>query len=219
MQSDYIFTPTTALNPANIRNIIFDMGNVIIDIDPPRTALMLSEMSGLSVDEIRGRIRQADLFHRYEGGFINDDEFRDICREILEKNLSDEQLNAAWHALLDELLPERLALLQSLSSRYNLYLLSNTNNIHLSEIDRRCRLLMGVPYATLFEKMFLSFELNLMKPTLALYEHVLTDSGVKPEETVFLDDVAENLTPAQSLGIYTIQVQRPTTILEYLKEW
>lgn len=202
-----------------IKNIIFDMGNVIIDIDPPRTARKLAELSGLSVEDIRLRIRQADLFHRYEGGHISDDTFRQTCREILEVPLSDAQLDAAWHDLLEELLPERLRLLQDLGQRFDIYLLSNTNNIHLSEIDRRCRGLIGVPYASLFKQMFLSFELNMMKPNPALYTHVLDTAGIHAHESVFLDDVAENLEPARHLGIQTIQVVRPTSILDYLAGW
>jgi glucose-1-phosphatase len=207
------------MTPQGIKNIIFDMGNVIIDIDPPRTANKLSILTGLAVEDIRQRIKAADLFHQYEGGHINDDTFREVCREILQTPLSDAQLDEAWHDLLEELLPERLRLIQALGERYNIYLLSNTNNIHLTEIDRRCRQLIGLPYASLFKQLFLSFEINLMKPNIALYEHVLAVSGMVPAESVFLDDVAENLEPARQLGMHTIQVVRPTSILEYLANW
>jgi epoxide hydrolase-like predicted phosphatase len=142
-------------------------------------------------------------------------------REILNfPDLSDEAIDTAWNSLLLDLPPERVELLRRLATRYRLFLLSNTSSIHITQVNKILEASTGVgQLEDLFETVFLSYEMGLMKPDIRIYQQVLDKAGLKAEETLFLDDNADNIRSAAQLGIETIHVQKPVTILEYLKDY
>ncbi len=206
---------------SKIKNIIFDLGDVILNIDVPIASRSFATLSGREQEEILHIFKENALFRQFETGQLDEKGFRNYVREILDfSDLSDEAIDTAWNSLLLDLPPERVELLQKLSKNYRLFLLSNTSSIHITEVNKILKASTGIEKLDdLFETVFLSYEMGLMKPDPRIYQQVLEQAGLNAEETLFLDDNPDNITAASKLGIDTILVQKPSTILEYLKDY
>ncbi|MCF2488693.1 HAD family phosphatase [Dyadobacter sp. CY347] len=206
---------------SKIKNIIFDLGDVILNIDVPVASKSFAELSGREQAEILELFSKNALFRQFETGELDEAGFRNYVREILEfSDLSDEAIDTAWNSLLLDLPPERVELLQKLSKNYRLFLLSNTSSIHITQVNKILEASTGIKKLDeLFEIVFLSYEMGLMKPDPRIYQKVLEQAGLEAEETLFLDDNRDNIEAASKLGIDTIHVQKPVTILEYLKDY
>jgi len=204
-----------------IRNIIFDLGDVILNIDVPIASKSFADLSGREQHEILTIFKESEIFRHFETGLMDEPTFRNYVREILNfPDLSDEAIDTAWNSLLLDLPPERVELLKKLATKYRLFLLSNTSSIHITQVNKILEASTGIEkLEDLFEIVFLSYEMGLMKPDPRIYEEVLAKAGLKAAETLFLDDNADNIRSASQLGIETIHVQKPVTILEYLKDY
>ncbi|CAG5067921.1 Alpha-D-glucose 1-phosphate phosphatase YihX [Dyadobacter sp. CECT 9623] len=204
-----------------IKNIIFDLGDVILNIDVPVASQSFAELSGREQSEILAIFNENEIFRQFETGSMDEAGFRNFIREILEfDDLSDEAIDTAWNSLLLDLPPERVELLKNLGTQYRLFLLSNTSSIHITQVNKILEASTGVKkLQDLFETVFLSYEMGVMKPDPLIYQKVLAQAGIKADETLFLDDNYDNIQAAAKLGIEVIHVQKPTTILEYLKDY
>lgn len=204
-----------------IKNIIFDLGDVILNIDVPIASKSFAELSGREQAEILTIFKESEIFRHFETGLMDEPSFRNYVRKILDfPDLSDDAIDTAWNSLLLDLPPERVELLKTLATKYRLFLLSNTSSIHITQVNKILEASTGVEkLEDLFEIVFLSYEMGLMKPDTRIYQEVLDRAGLKAEETLFLDDNADNIRGAAQLGIETIHVQKPVTILEYLKDY
>lgn len=204
-----------------IKNIIFDLGDVILNIDVPVASLSFSKLSGREQQEILDLFKEKDLFRQFETGTLDENGFRNYIRELLVfPDWTDDMIDTAWNSLLLDLPPERVELLKNLRTKYRLFLLSNTSSIHIAQVNKILEAATGVKKLDdLFDKVYLSYEMGLMKPDPAIYHQVLEEQGLVAEETLFLDDNTDNVKAAATLGIATIHVCKPTTILEYLKDY
>lgn len=204
-----------------IKNIIFDLGDVILNIDVPVASLSFAELSGKQQEEILTLFKENDLFRQFETGSLNEAGFRDLIRQLLDSpDWTDEMIDTAWNSLLLDLPPERVELLKKLGEKYRLFLLSNTSSIHITKVNKILEAATGVKKLDdLFEKVFLSYEMGLMKPDPKIYQDLLDEAGLVAEETLFLDDNLDNIKGAATLGIETIHVQKPVTIVEYLEDY
>ncbi len=202
-----------------IKNIIFDLGDVIINIDPPRTYQAFADLKGITLEETYKIVDDNAFFDKYDKGHFSDQGFIDYVREKLEVSNSDQEIVAAWNALLLDMPKERIERIQELSKKYTIYLLSNTCSLHIIEVNNILYKSAGVKdLKDLFTTAYFSFDLGLRKPDKTIYIKVLDDANIKADETLFLDDNLQNIEAAQSLGIHCIHVQKPTTMLEYLKD-
>ncbi|MCF0053472.1 HAD family phosphatase [Dyadobacter sp. LJ53] len=206
---------------SKIKNIIFDLGDVILNIDVPVASKSFAELSGREQAEILELFSKNALFRQFETGELDEAGFRNYVRKILDfSDLSDEAIDTAWNSLLLDLPPERVELLQNLAKNYRLFLLSNTSSIHITQVNKILEASTGIKRLDdLFETVFLSYEMGLMKPDPKIYQKVLEQAGLEAAETLFLDDNLANIEAASKLGIDTIHVQKPVTILEYLKDY
>lgn len=204
-----------------IKNIIFDLGDVIINIDVPRAAQSFATLSGLDLKEVLDIFQQNELFRQFETGRLDATAFRGYVRQILRnEGWADGDLDKAWNSLLLDIPPQRIEMLQKLAKKYRLFLLSNTSSIHIAKVNEILHETSGVARLDdLFEKIYLSYEMGIMKPDTEIYERVLEDAGLVAEETLFLDDNADNIAAAGTLGIKTIHVQKPLTMLDYLPDY
>jgi len=201
------------LAPAGIKNIIFDLGGVIINLSVEKTHQAFGALSGMSVEEIKSIVHQGAYFHDYERGLISDAEFRMHLRQSLNLQVSDAQLDAAWNAMLLDIPMERIDLLVRLKEKFSIYLLSNTNNIHLQSFNGIVQNLTGQSAIdNYFHRTYYSHLLKLSKPDVAIYNHVLLQNSLEPESTIFLDDNKDNLIGANKAGIKTFHVQYPDQI-------
>ena len=201
------------------KNLIFDLGGVLLNIDLPRTGRAFATLAGRDDDWLREQFSFFALAHPFETGQWTEAQFFDFVRQTLnlpqsDHRVTDAQITDAWNALLLDFPPAHLALLQELKSRYRTFLLSNTNPLHMRAVDDILRRDTGHPrLATLFEKMHLSYEMGLWKPDPAIYARVLADHGLLAHETVFFDDNLANVESARQLGIYAVHIQPSLPLL------
>ncbi len=199
----------------NIKNIIFDLGGVILDIDFKRTEKSFVDLGITNFSELFGLGHAASFFKEHEAGRITDDEFLDSLRKLANHSLTGDAVQKAWNALLISFPIERIELLKKLKDRYRLFLLSNTNAIHLAAFRKIYHETFNNGYFDdLFEKVYYSHEIRLRKPDKEIYEYVLKDSHLDPSETVFIDDAIVNVEAAKESGMNAIHIKPGKTILD-----
>ncbi len=186
-----------------IKNIIFDFGDVFVNLDKNYVPKQLDRYS---VDE-PGRTALDQLNKLYEVGSISTQEFLNSLHEAIPQ-LSPVQLKNIWNGMLLDIPAYRLDFMVSLSRKrtYKTFLLSNTNELHIENIKKN----MGADFETFknaFDGFYLSHEIGLRKPNSDIYEFVLNENNIKANETLFIDDTAENTDAAQKLGIKTWHIQ------------
>lgn len=198
----------------NLKNIIFDFGAVLVDLDKHRC---IEAFRNIGADDIAGYVdecRQEDLFHDLEVGNIGIGEF---CDEVRRKcpgcKATDDAICEAWNALLAGIPKWRLMRLLMLKKDYRLFLLSNTNPIHWHKAVADYFPLNGLGVDDYFEKTYLSYKMHLLKPDREIFEAVLADAGIKAEETLFIDDSDANCEAARQLGIKAYNPKKKRTPL------
>ncbi len=198
--------------------VIFDFGNVIINIEFQRIYQTFAKFTSKSPECIEKKINEEQIFKRYESGQFSDEEFREVIRQTLGFPLSDIEIDTAWNAILLDIPIERLEVINKIRQKYPVYLLSNTNNIHIQASNNYLKKVYGINNLDqVFDKLFLSYEMFLWKPDPEIYHSVLRQINLLPEEVLFLDDNFANIESAKALGIQTILVEPPTSITEYCK--
>jgi glucose-1-phosphatase len=192
----------------SVKNIIFDLGGVIINIEPLN---ILKDMEPEREQRFRSgfkRLSEQAVFDNFEIGQLSEKEFRQkVCREIKE-DLSDNEFDRIWNRLLLDYPAKNIQIIQALKKSHRLFLLSNTNSIHYRAYAPQLEKTHGVSFSDLFEKVWLSHELGCRKPDEKIYNHVLEDANIKAEETLFADDTLSNLQAAEKLHIKTLHVER-----------
>ena len=203
----------------NIKNIIFDYGNVIFLLDFQQLKEGWNRIAISGPDAFFSHGVQHPIFDQFDKGHISENEFRDFIREKSGKaDLTDEEIDAAWNSLLLGVANGTHEVLAELKQKYRTFLLSNINPIHYNYIMNYLKTEFGFENNDhLFEKTYYSHFVGLRKPDKAIFEKVLSENGLKAEETLFIDDIAENLEPAKALGIQTYLMKAPDTIQEFIK--
>ena len=185
-----------------IRNIVFDLGGVLVDLDFKAAINGLQEAGFANVKEQLLAFDRGGIFQKFEVGEITADEFRAAIRENSTVTLTDEEVDGLWNAMLLEIPREKLELILELRGKYMVYLLSNTNSIHWDYVCKNAFNYRGFRVEDYFEETFLSYEMHLAKPDKAIFEKVLHDANLLPEETLFIDDSEANCKAAQEVGIH-----------------
>ena len=182
-----------------IKNIIFDFGDIFINLDKMGT---YTAMAKLGVNEITEDM--ISVYYQYEKGLISTEEFIEFYQQKFPE-IKREDLILAWNAILLDFPAERLAFLKNLqaSKKYRLFLLSNTNDLHISWVQNNWGIPLYEEFKSCFEQFFLSYEIHFRKPDTNIYEFVLQENNLQVSETLFVDDLKENTASAQELGIHT----------------
>ncbi|MBK9248239.1 MAG: HAD family phosphatase [Ignavibacteria bacterium] len=184
-----------------IKTIIFDLGGVLYNINHFRTRAALAALAA-DPDSVNLSLEaQADVFSKYEAGKLTSDEFRDSLRASYGMTASDEQIDNAWNAMLGGVIPQSIELIRSLRNRFNVYLLSNINDIHFKAIESECAALFST-----FDECYFSYLIGMRKPDREIYEYVLSNTNSLPEQSLFIDDAPQNIRGAQEAGIATYHV-------------
>jgi putative hydrolase of the HAD superfamily len=204
-----------AIDLKPFKNIIFDLGGVILNIDYNLSVEAFKKLGLNNFSEHFSQAQQKQLFDLYEKGQISSDEFRVALKKELGASVSHAQIDDAWNALLQDLPVERLHLLQRLKNTHRTFLLSNTNEIHILEFEKYLQSTFGLPnLASHFEKLYLSYKVGMRKPDAEIFELVLQENQLHPKETLFIDDSIQHIESAQSIGIQTYWLQKPETIVD-----
>ena len=200
---------------SSTKNIIFDLGGVLLNIDYSLTQKAFQEIGITDFDALYSQLHQSKIFDDFEKGILSAAEFRTALRDISGQNLKDNQIDLAWNAMLLDLPKQRLDLLEKLAKRYRLFLLSNTNEIHIAAFSKYLEKTFGRPdLSTFFEKEYYSYEMKMRKPDVEIYHFVLNEQQLVPQETVFIDDLFHNANGAKKAGLKTIHLENPKTILD-----
>lgn len=182
-----------------IHNIIFDWGGVLIDLDTERCIQAFTQL-GADVKKFLTGTNELGIFSAYESGELDTSGFHDKIRLIIDKPISDEKIDKAWNTQLKSIPTEKLELLLRLKSHYNLYLLSNTNELHW-QCGIKAFCYKGYEVKDYFKQIFLSYRMHLAKPDPQIFLTVLKEADINAEETLFIDDSPVNCKAAESVGI------------------
>lgn len=193
------------INPANkYKNIIFDLGGVLLNIDYSLVTKAFLALGLTDFDKLYSKAQQTKLFDLYEKGQISSEAFRNHVKTCFSTPIDDNTIDKAWNAMLLDLPPERLHLLQQLKTKHRIFLLSNTNDIHIQYINNYLQETFGIDdLSGYFEKVYLSYEVGMRKPDAEIFELVLSENNLDPNETLFIDDSIQHIESAKKLGIHT----------------
>ncbi|HEY0222143.1 MAG TPA: HAD family phosphatase [Lactovum miscens] len=197
-----------------IKAIIFDLGGVIIDLDQESEIRYFVEQGIPDYENIFSQKNMTNFFKEQEVGDISEPEFYEGFRKLTNVRLSDEKIEEGWNKILTDFLSERIMYLEELSKRYPIYLFSNTNTIHTREFEKRCLGQFGRPLSSYFRELFYSQELGLRKPEREAFIKVIELAGLDVKTTVFIDDNRDNIEGTISVGLQTMHLTSPTTILD-----
>ncbi len=188
----------------NIKNIIFDMGGVLVGLDPHRCIEAFGKIGCARIAAYVEEHRTEDLFYDIETGRTTQKQFCDEVRRIACADVADAEIVWAWNQLLTGIDDPKKARLIELGQTHRLYLLSNTNIMHWEKCRDDFFPYMGHTADDYFKQTFLSYEMHKSKPDTAIFEQALHEAGINAAETVFIDDSADNCSAARQLGINTI---------------
>src|SRR5687768_17250564 len=198
----------------NIKNIIFDLGGVILNIDFKKTNDAFHLLGLKDFGKHINQFHITDLFLNYETGQIDDIQFIDSVAKLNDKPMAKDKIVEAWNALLLDFPKERIDLLKKIKSQYRTFLLSNTNSIHLKEFRERLHNEQGVYLEDLFERAYYSHVVKLRKPNADIFELVLKENNLEPSETLFIDDTESNFEEAKNLGIQIFHLKPGMSITD-----
>jgi glucose-1-phosphatase len=191
----------------NIKNIIFDLGNVILNIDYDAPVQAFRQLGITNFETIFSKAAQTNLADDIETGKISDADFINHLLQLCNTGTTQQQVIDAWNAIIINFPLRRLQILQQLQLHYNMYLLSNTNSIHEQCYNKL--LFSTVGYNSLsifFDKIYLSHQIGLRKPDVKAWQLILNEHQLKPEETLFLDDSPQHIAAATTLSLQCIHV-------------
>lgn len=188
----------------------FDMGHVIIDFEWPTVCEGFYRRAGIEKDSFAPVLKHLGSLG-YETGKVGTVEFLAEMNKVLSTDIADHEFEELWNATFREN-SEMAELLQHLKDYYSLYLLSNTNESHYGFIQR------NFDVARHFKELILSYEIGSAKPDLAIYEEVISRSGIAPGRCVFVDDLKENVNAARQVGLQAILFTTPSALKQDLRE-
>ena len=205
----------------NIKNIIFDYGNVIFTLDFKRSRDAWAALGITDPDAFYSHQRQDKIFTEFESGAATSEQFRAYIRLVLNHpDLTDDQIDHAWNSLLVGVSDGNHELLLKLKLHYRTFLLSNINPIHYDYIMDYLKRDFGFESNDhLFEKAYYSHLMGKRKPNADIFEQVLTENNLAPAETLFIDDNPQNIEAAKKLGIQTYLMTAPDSIQDYFRTW
>lgn len=203
---------TVDLGMSSIKNIIFDLGGIFLNIDFSKTKKAFRELGVTDFDNYFTQHHASELFELLETGKISNEEFHNSFVEHTGVPLTYDQVRDAWNALLLDFPPQRLEWLKRIRKQYKTFLFSNTNKIHYDAFTESFRQQFGEDFDQYFIKAYYSHEMGLRKPYPESFQFILDEQHLKPEETLFIDDTLKNIEGAKKVGLKVIHLVPPVTV-------
>lgn len=202
-----------------IKNIIFDLGGVIINLDQQRTIYEFNALSPLPFENFYNQSAQSGFFDELDKGKISTEEFLKILRKEINYTGEDHHLLNAWNAMLLDVPSHRLDLLVKAKQNYRTFLLSNTCEPHIAAFEDQLYQDHGVKnFEDYFDKVYYSCRMGLRKPDREIFETVLKENNLKPEETVFIDDSTQHVKGAGNCGINAYLLPKGVELSQFMTE-
>jgi putative hydrolase of the HAD superfamily len=200
----------------NIKNIIFDLGGVLYDIDYRimENAFKKLVFSSGNNELIYSRTMQDELFDAFETGKIEKRDFKNALCQKYSFECTQVEFESAWNAMLLGLFPFSTEITRNLSEKVHLTLLSNTNELHYEFISPECK-----PLFDSFSVCYFSHKIGMRKPQAEIFQKVLSEQKYKPEETLYFEDSPQHIEMAALLGIHTVFVTPETKIKHELQRF
>lgn len=208
-----------------IKNLVFDLGGVLMGLNKEACIKAFIDNVGLhGFGNLLGLYKQEGFFADFENGKIGAVDFYRTIKEMAKEegnndkylSVSDDQIDFSLNELLEGVQSETIDILLDLKREYNLYLLSNTNEIAWKKIDHTFRE-SGHPIETLFIKLYRSYRLGISKPCVEVFYKIIEDSGIDPAESIFVDDGPANVEAAEMAGFSTILFKPGDSLREVLR--
>ena len=198
-----------------IKNIIFDLGGVLLNLDFNRTYDALRNLGIDKPEEIIRLGHGSVILRAHESGKITDEEFVQSLKKLSPVPVNDSDIINAWNMLLLDFPKDRIEWLRGLKKKYRLFLFSNTNGIHVAHFRKMYSDAYGnAVFDDHFEKAYYSHIAGLIKPDLEAFHLVVRENNLAPEETLFIDDTLANVEAARQAGLKALQVVAGTTVLD-----
>ena len=198
---------------AAIKNLIFDLGNVLYDIDFKKMNAAFTSIGIEGIDQHFTLNKSHQLFLDLEMGFVNEQEFYEGVRALVNLPFTNEQIQFAWNALLVGFRKNSIDWIKQNNIKYNTFLYSNTNQIHhdyfIAEFENK---VAAYPFVSLFKKPYYSHEMGMRKPDPASFSYILEKEGLAPAETLFIDDNEPNILAAASVGLQVLHLKEGMTV-------
>lgn len=198
-----------------IKNIIFDLGGVLLNISFEQAAAAFRRLGVENFDSFYSKESADHLFESLETGQVSDEEFLRRMQQYCMAGTGSRQVEEAWNAILLDFRENSVKHLDLLRRRYRIFLLSNTNSIHYSAFSRQFIRDFGRPFDSLFEKAWYSHAIGRRKPYPETFTWALADADLMAAETLFIDDAAANIAGAASTGMKT-RLLEPGVFIEEL---
>jgi putative hydrolase of the HAD superfamily len=200
-----------------IRNIVLDLGGVILELDVSRSIELLSDLGLPGEENLDIVFSKYPFFLEFETGRIHSDQFIDALTAQLGDHTPREKVLEAWNAMILGFQPDTINLLIQLREKYRMFLLSNTNAIHEVYYNQQLCTEHGIRNLTdIFEKVYYSHDLNMRKPDHEIFQHVLADSRLNASETLYIDDTEVHVKAAGDQGIHAYHLRLPQRLIEVL---
>ena len=198
---------------AAIKNLIFDLGNVLYDIDFKKMNAAFASIGIEGMDKHFTLNKSHQLFLDLEMGFVNEQKFYEGVRALVNLPLTNEQIQFAWNALLMGFRKNSIDWIKQNNSKYNIFLYSNTNQIHhdyfIAEFENK---VANYTFVSLFKKPYYSHEMGMRKPDPASFSYILEKEGLVASETLFIDDNEPNILAAASVGLQVLHLKEGMTV-------
>jgi putative hydrolase of the HAD superfamily len=198
---------------SHIKNLIFDLGNVLYDIDFKKMNAAFTSIGIADIDQHFTLNKSHQLFLDLEMGFVNEQEFYEGVRALVNLPLTNDQIKFSWNALLVGFRKNSIDWVKQNNTQYNTFLYSNTNQIHqdyfIAEFEN---IETNYPFASLFKTPYYSHEMGMRKPDPASFCYILEKEGLIPAETLFIDDNEPNILAAASVGLKVLHLKEGMTV-------
>ena len=187
----------------NISAIIFDLGGVLIDVDYNKTIRAFEKLGIENARELYSQQSQSNLFNQIECGEISPIDFLTELSKRAQKDLSLLEIKDAWNAIIGPYNKRIIPLLRFLKKEYKLFVLSNTNSIHIEKANEEWNKISSLTMSSFFDKVYLSHEIGDRKPNSSVFKNLCTEQNLKPSETLFIDDSIQHIESAKRMGLKT----------------
>ncbi len=184
------------------KNLILDFGGVLLNIDYEAPIREFKKLGIEKFQELFTQASQSNLFDEFEKGKISNEKFISEIRTLSGKNISRQEIEFAWNSILLDFPEDKMRLIEKLKGKFNLFLLSNTNEIHILEFEKSMKEKFGENhFQSHFDKIYFSSRMGMRKPDTEIFEFVLKENSLVAAETIFIDDSIQHVAGAKKTGI------------------
>lgn len=201
----------------NLDAIIFDLGEVIVDLNPEAVISAFADLTNGQGQELRELIVSSPYLYQFETGQLSEEAFVEAIGQLLNTTIDLDQFRYAWNLMIGAIPLKRLELMRQLQKSHQVYILSNTNITHERHFDELVFQHQGLKMGDYVHEAYYSHVVGMRKPNTDIFEYVTRQNKLEAGRCLFLDDKAENIVAAKGAGWQAIQVQYPDQIFEILE--